>query len=341
MQIQHTMAFGPIPTSIPLLCVLLVLALSLPAAAQNQPQPPGQPQAAPPGAPGATPGQTDPNAPLQPENIQEKELAPLPPQFDGESELIRDREAIRIWVGGGIMGGLIDFQSLSAENSNSVIAMRADLGGIPSGQLGIQSWLDESAGFEAVYQGSYFGSIVFPLSGEDEPESSPYRPLSGQRLGVFAHRLEGAFRYRWFLGDSLSSVALGLKVGFILHNLAPGEHENTAFVDTTYFGPHLGAFAKLPLGSTFGIEADASGIFPFNVREVPKNSGQPTSPLGFQAGAAPYIRLTPNIKTKVRFDYRFFSTSFNSVGNRGLGNIINGRTFDQFQSYQLILEFLL
>lgn len=239
------------------------------------------------------------------------------------SEFQKVREGFRIYAGGGVTGGFLDFRSDTA-------ITQADLGQIPSFTLGVQNWIDENAGFDISYQGSFGGSLA-----------TPQEPLGGQELGLNAHRIEGNFLYRWFTGPRIDSMAFGLKLGFVLQNTSPSEHTPSIILSTTYSGPQIGPTARIPFTSWMGIEADAAYIFPFNVREFPDRSGSPKDPSGFQAGGALYLKIGSGLYTRLRFDLRNFQANYGKTGTRGLGNVTNGQGQDQFRTAQLLLEWIL
>jgi hypothetical protein len=236
---------------------------------------------------------------------------------------VTDREGFRLTAGAGIAAGFLDFRS-------DTVLLQANLGGIPTHTVGVEGWISETAGFDLAYQFSYGGTLQIPLetlNGENE-------------IAFVTHRLEGAFHYRWFLSDSPSALALGLRAGFLLHAFVPSPHAPTIVLSTSYAGPLLGITADLPITDIIGIEGDLNLLFPFNVREFPDVSGQPKGPTGFAAGGGPWLRVLHNVYLKARFDYRVFSVSYDGRGNRGLGNVTNGESYDGFQSAQVLIDWI-
>jgi hypothetical protein len=237
------------------------------------------------------------------------------------SEIQRDREGLRFKLGAGTLGGSLDFRSTPS-------FVQTDLGQLPSLSLGMQGWLNENAGYDLTYQGSFFGSINVALNGQQ------------QALGLTAHRAEGAFLYRWFTGPRITSMAFGLRLGFLLHNITPSPHTPTILLSTTWFGPLAGLTARVPFTAWLGLEAEASLILPFNVRESPDRSGNPRDPKGYHAAGALYLRLSDALTLRARADYRRLEAGFSGEGNRGLGGVTNAYLYDQFLSPQLQLEWI-
>lgn len=238
------------------------------------------------------------------------------------SEIQQVREGTRVFVGGGAVTGFLDFRSSPAYT-------QASLGFVPTGVLGFQSWLDETTGFEAFYQGSFLGTLTTPVD-----------PLGGATLGFNLHQLEGHFLYRLFTGPRLDSMAFGVKVGFHLHNTAPSEHTPTILLSTTYFGPSLGATARVPFTEWLALEAEGGVILPFYVREAPDRSGLPRDALGFQGGGGLSLRIIPGLYVKPRYEYRQLQSSFTGTGTRALGKVEQASIFDQYHALRLDLEWV-
>lgn len=252
-------------------------------------------------------------------------LVALAAPASAQSDIELMRTGTRLSFGAGVVMGALDFRS------DPVIVL-ADLGQIPSAAVGMEAWLDESAGFNIGYQFGTFGEVSVPLDVVlgNEP-----------KIQLTYHRLEGAFLYRWFLGPKLTSMAFGFKAGFLLHNLTPSPHSPSLILSTTYFGPTLGGTARIPFTETMGLDAEAALVLPFNVREFPDDSGRSKNPLGAHAGGAFYLGLTRNLLAKVRYDLRFFNVGYNGTGTRGLGSAVGGASDDLFHSVLLQGEWIL
>jgi hypothetical protein len=235
----------------------------------------------------------------------------------------RSREGFRLRAGTGIETGFLDFRSDS-------VVLQANLGEVPTTLVGIEGWLTENAGFDASYQFGFLGELSVPLDTQE----------GASKLAFVTHRLEGAFHYRWFFGSESTSMSVGLRVGFLLHALIPSPHKPTIIVSTTYAGPMIGGTLNYPFQDWVGVEAGVDGVYPYNVREFPDVSGTPQSPLGYGASVTPWVKVLDGIYLKAKLDYRVFTVSYEGRGNRGLGNVTNGSSFDGFQSAQLIVDWI-
>lgn len=247
----------------------------------------------------------------------------LPAHSQEEDPVTRAREGFRIRAGGGIETGFLDFRS------DSVI-LQASLGEVPTSIIGVEGWISENAGFDASYQFGFLGELTVPLETQE----------GANRLAFVTHRLEGAFRYRWFLGAESTSMSFGIRAGFLLHALIPSPHTPTIVLSTTYAGPTLGLTTNYPILEGLGVEAYVDGHYPYNVREFPDVSGQPKGPFGYGVGAGPWYQLTDGLYIKARVEYRVFTVSYDGRGTRGLGNVTNGSSFDGFQTAQLIVDWI-
>ncbi len=237
--------------------------------------------------------------------------------------LTRQREGFRLRAGAGVETGFLDFRS-------DAVVLQANLGEVPTTMVGIEGWISENAGFDATYQFGFLGELEVPLETQEGASS----------LAFVTHRLEGAFHYRWFLGPEATSLSLGLRVGFLLNAFIPSPHTPTIVVSTTYAGPMIGGTLNVPILESIGVEVGVDGVYPYNVREFPDVSGKPRSPLGYGASVAPWLQLTDSLYLKAKVDYRVFTVTYAGRGNRGLGNVTNGSSFDGFQSAQLIVDWI-
>ena len=250
-------------------------------------------------------------------------VASAPVAAQDEDPITRAREGFRLRAGAGIGTGFLDFRSDS-------VVLQAALGEIPTTLIGVEGWLTQSAGFDASYQFGFLGELDVPLETQE----------GANKLAFVTHRLEGAFHYRWFLGGDANAIALGVRLGFLLHSLIPSPHTPTIVVSTTYAGPMIGATGNFPILDRLGVEATLDGVYPYNVREFPDVSGNPRSPLGYGGSVAPWVQLGDGLYLKAKVDYRIFTVNYAGRGNRGLGNVTNGASFDGFQSASLIVDWI-
>lgn len=242
---------------------------------------------------------------------------------EAQSDIERVRTSTRLNVGVGLIAGQLDFRS------NPVIVI-ADLGQIPSAQLGMEAWVDENAGFQVAYQIGAFGEVAVPLDVVLGNEA---------KVDLVHHRVEGAFLYRFFTGPRIDAFSFGAKVGFLLHNITPSPHSPTLILSTTYFGPTLGGVARFPFGRSFSLDVDGALIIPFNVNEFPDNSGRAKNPLGAHFGGGPALQLTDHMLIRLRYDFRLFNVGFNGEATRALGGATDGVSEDIFHSVLMQAEF--
>lgn len=229
-----------------------------------------------------------------------------------EVELLRSRP--RLSVGMGVQSGSTAFTS-------DPLLIKTDLGQVPTAAVGLRVWVDEAAGFDLSYQGGFFGGI----------EVSQLEAVEGDAtLRLTLHRLEGGFRYRFFSSPRPDAVEFGPRLGFVMNSVIFSDHTPNLLVDTTTFGPQVGAFVRVPLfGAALGVDLEGGAVLPFFVREAPVGSGRADGSSGYHGALALWVRLGERWLLQVRGDARTFGARFADQGER-FGGVVDGESDDLF-----------